>query len=153
MYSDLKLLRTSNFGWARPIRVVGQAVFQNFAAGYPKFEAEREVRASPWVYALIASRLDAPDPDPGKNGGRLEAGFRWYERAGERPERTQAVGLKEWWAGLQLAERASELTAAGRRAGLPNELHPKFELAEPMAVPNPSSNPSEVGDDQPIGRH
>jgi hypothetical protein len=78
------------------------------------------------------------------HGGRLEAGFRWYERAGERPVRTQAVGLKEWWAGLQLAERASELTAAGRRAGLPNELHPKFESVEPMAVPNPSSDPSEV---------
>jgi hypothetical protein len=57
--------------------------------------------------------------------------------------RTQAVGLKDWWAGLQLAERASGFTAAGRRAGLPNELHPKFELAEPMAVPNPSSDPSE----------
>jgi hypothetical protein len=33
----------------------------------------------------------------------------------------------------------SEFTDAGRRAGLPNELHPKGELAEPMAVPNPSS--------------
>jgi hypothetical protein len=50
------------------------------------------------------------------------------------------------WSGgrLQLAERASEFTAAGRRAGLPNELHPNFELAEPMAVPNLSSNPFEV---------
>jgi hypothetical protein len=29
----------------------------------------------------------------------------------------------------------SESTAPGRRAGLPNELHPKFELAESTAVP------------------
>ncbi len=89
-----------------------------------------------------------------KVGAGWWQGSRWYERAGERPERTQAVGLKEWRslkAGLQLAERASysrrvdtrrcalqikSNTAAGRRAGLPNELHPKFELAEPMAVPN-----------------
>jgi hypothetical protein len=71
-------------------------------------------------------------------------GFRWCERAGERPERTQAVGLKEWWAGLQLAERASEFTAAGSRAGLPNELHPKFESAKSTAVPKLSSDPSEV---------
>jgi hypothetical protein len=34
--------------------------------------------------------------------------------------------------------------ASGRRAGLPDELHPKFELAESMAAPNLSSNPSEV---------
>ncbi len=33
------------------------------------------------------------------------------------------------------APRASESTAPGRRAGLPNELHPKFELAESTAVP------------------
>jgi hypothetical protein len=35
-------------------------VFQKFAAGHPKFVAEREVRASFWEFALIASRLDAP---------------------------------------------------------------------------------------------
>jgi hypothetical protein len=35
-------------------------VFHKFAAGHPKFEAERELRASPWGFALIASRLDAP---------------------------------------------------------------------------------------------
>ncbi len=64
------------------------------------------------------------------------------ERAGERHERTQAVGLKEWRL-LHSAERDSEFTAAGRRAG-PKELHPKFELAESMAVPNRSSDPSEV---------
>ncbi len=38
-------IRTSNFGWAHPNRVVSQAVFQKFAAGHPKFGAEREVRA------------------------------------------------------------------------------------------------------------
>ncbi len=66
------------------------------------------------------------------------------ERASERHERTQAVGLKELRADLHLAERESEFTAAGRRAGLSNELHPKFDLAESMAVPNLSSDPSEV---------
>jgi hypothetical protein len=53
-------IRTSNFGWAHPNRVLSQAVFQKFAAGHPKLRAEREVRASPWGFALIASRLDAP---------------------------------------------------------------------------------------------
>jgi hypothetical protein len=52
--------------------------------------------------------------------------------------------LKEWWAGLHLAERESEFTAAARQAGLLNKLHPKLELAESVAVPNPSSDPSEV---------
>jgi hypothetical protein len=45
---------------------------------------------------------------------------------------------------MHSAERESEVTAAGRRAGLPNELHPKLELAKSMAVPNLSSDPSEV---------
>jgi hypothetical protein len=35
-------------------------VFYKFAARHPKFGAERELRASPWGFALIASRLDAP---------------------------------------------------------------------------------------------
>jgi hypothetical protein len=35
-------------------------VFQKIAAGHPKFGAEREVRASLWGFAHIASRLDAP---------------------------------------------------------------------------------------------
>jgi hypothetical protein len=52
-------IMTYNFGWAQPNRVVSQAVCQNFAAGHPKFGAEREVRASPWGFALIAPRLDA----------------------------------------------------------------------------------------------
>jgi hypothetical protein len=79
-------------------------VFQKFAAGHPKFGAEREVRVSPWVFALFASRLDAPRV-PNKSflqktkfqefGGKLEAGFRWYERACVCHERTHAVGLKE----------------------------------------------------------
>jgi hypothetical protein len=60
----------------------------------------------------------------------------------ERASALNAQG-KEWWAGLHSAERESEFTAPGRRAGLPNELHPKFELAESM-VPNLSSDPSEV---------
>jgi hypothetical protein len=50
----------ANFGWAHPNRVLSQAVFQKFAAGHPKFEAERELRAPFWGFALIASRLDAP---------------------------------------------------------------------------------------------
>jgi hypothetical protein len=46
--------------------------------------------------------------------------------------------------GGSLAERESEFTAVDRRSGLSNELHPKFEWAESMAVPNLSSDPSEV---------
>jgi hypothetical protein len=80
-------------------------VFQKVVAGHPKFGAEREVRVSPWVFALFASRLDALRV-PNKSflqkkkklqkiGGRLEAGFRWYERACVCHERTHAVGLKE----------------------------------------------------------
>ncbi len=111
-------------------------MFQYIAVGHPKFGAEREVRASPWGFALIASRLDALRI-PKK---RLDA----LRVPKKRPERTQAVGLKEWWAGLPLAERTSEFTAAGRRAGLPDERHPKLKLAEPTAVPNPSSFPTEV---------
>jgi hypothetical protein len=53
-------IRMANFGWAHPNRVLSQAVFQKFAAGHSKFEAEREVRASSWGFGLIASRLDAP---------------------------------------------------------------------------------------------
>jgi hypothetical protein len=53
-------IRMANFGWAHPNRVVSQAVFQKIAIGHPKFGAEREVRAPPWGFALIASRLDAP---------------------------------------------------------------------------------------------
>jgi hypothetical protein len=77
-------------------------------------------------------------------GSGWRQSFRWYERVGELHESTQAVALEEWWAGLRLAERESEFTAAGRRMGSPNKLHPKFELAESMAVPNLSSNPSDV---------
>jgi hypothetical protein len=82
-YPDLKL------GWAHPNRVLDQAVLQKFAAGHPKFGAEREVRASPWGFALIASRLDAlrvPEnrsfkQKPKKLGAGWRS-FRWYERAG-----------------------------------------------------------------------
>jgi hypothetical protein len=62
-------------------------------------------------------------------------GLRWYERAGERHGRTHKVLLKEWWVGLHSAERESDFTAASRRAGLPDELYPKSELAEPIVVP------------------
>ncbi len=80
-------IRTSNFGWAHPNRVVSQAVFKKFAARHPEFGAEREVRASPWGFALIASRLDAPrvpkktffkkhnSKKLGQVGGRVSAGM------------------------------------------------------------------------------
>jgi hypothetical protein len=99
-------------------------VFQKFAAGHPEFGAEREVRASSWELALTASRLNAPRVRkknvPSKKllkkfGSGWRQGFRWL-RAGERHERTQAVTLKEWWAGLHSAEQESEFTAADRRA-------------------------------------
>jgi hypothetical protein len=125
-------------------------VFQKVAAGHPKFGAEREVRSSTWESsALIASHLDAPrvpkKPFLQKNNQKVGAGwrqgFRWYERAGERPERTQAVGLKEWWKGLQLAERASEFSAADERAWPMSSIR---LISWSMAVPNLSSDPSEV---------
>jgi hypothetical protein len=98
----------ANFGWAHPNRVVGQAVFKKVAAGHPKFGAAREMRVSPWGFALIASRLDAPDVhlffgllDPSiekrtskniKNRrlrkqvwGRLEAGFPLVRASGRAP--------------------------------------------------------------------
>jgi hypothetical protein len=79
-------IRTSNFGWAHPNRVVSQAVFQKKSAGHPKFGAEREVRASPWRFALILSRLDAPrfpkktipkktPKKLGQDGGRVSVGM------------------------------------------------------------------------------
>jgi hypothetical protein len=79
-------IRSSNFGWTHPNRVVSQAVFQKVAAGHPKFGAEREVRSSTWESsALIASRLDAPripnnpffphTKNFQKSWGRLEEGF------------------------------------------------------------------------------
>jgi hypothetical protein len=75
-------IRTTNFGWARPNRVLSQAVFQKFAAGRPKFGAEREVRASPWGFALAVSRLKRsarPKNRSSKNksqvGGMVSAGM------------------------------------------------------------------------------
>jgi hypothetical protein len=68
-------IRTSNFGWAHPNRVVSQGVKQKIAAGHPKLGVEREVRASPWGFALIEL--------VSKTGGRLEAGFPRYKRAVE----------------------------------------------------------------------
>ncbi len=142
-------IRTSNFGWARPNQVFSQDVFQKFATGRPKFGAEcapqpGDSRSSRRVWTLRAFKKNRSLRKGKKVGAGWREGFRWYERAGERHERTQAVGLKEWWAGLHSAERDSEFTAAGRRAGLANELHPEFEFAKPMAVPNLSSDPSEV---------
>jgi hypothetical protein len=82
-------IRTTNFGWARPNRVFSQAVFQKFAAGHPKFRAEREVRASPWGLALTrvafkrSARSKKTVPSKKKNfqkkwrqvGGRVSAGM------------------------------------------------------------------------------
>ncbi len=58
-------------------------------------------------------------------------------------DRTAAADASDGWACIH-AEQASEFTASGRRAGLPNELHPKFELAKSTAVPSIPKNPSEV---------
>ncbi len=126
---------------------------------HPKFGAERELRASTWGFA---SRLDAPRVQKKpflltqkKVRAGWRQGFCWYERAGERPERTQAVGLKDCncncncnWLSERVYSRRVDTrrcalqiksdTAAGRRAGLPIEIHPKFESAEPMAVQNPA---------------
>ncbi len=63
-----------------------QAVFQKIAAGHPKFGAELEERASPWRFALIVLRLDAPrvpkktflhktSKKLGQVGGRVPAGM------------------------------------------------------------------------------
>jgi hypothetical protein len=147
VYRNIISIRTTNFGWACPNRVFSQAVFQKFAAGHPKFGVQREVRASPWGLALTActhtlTKLCAPTPGAAvswtvsrlnaprvpkkaffqktkKLGAGWRHGFRWYERPGERHERTQAVALKEWWAGLHSAERESELTAAADKRACP----------------------------------
>jgi hypothetical protein len=66
-------------------------VFKKFATGHPKFGAGAQTQK------IV--------PSKNKNGAGWMEGFHWYERAGERFERTQAVGLKEWWAALHLAER------------------------------------------------
>jgi hypothetical protein len=129
-----RCIRMADFGWARPNRAVSRAVYRKFAAGHLKLGAEREVRSSPWGFsALTASRLNAlrVQKKPMTVGVRLRAGRAMRsERASAMNVHTAVVGLKEWWAGLHPAERESEFTAAGRRAGLPNEFHPKFELAE-----------------------
>ncbi len=90
-------------------------MFQKFAAGHPKFGAEREVRASPWGLTLTAriwtlrafpkSNFQQHQQNPNKLVAGLRQGLRWYERPGEHRERTQAVALKEWWAGLHSVER------------------------------------------------
>ncbi len=130
-------------------------MFQKSVAGHPKFGAEREVRASPWGFAFGRS---ARSKKPfllkiiQKVGAGWRQDFRWYERAGERPERARAAGLTEWCAGLQLAERASEFSAAGRelaclmncirnlswpsqwRFQIPARIHPKFILTSQSVV-------------------
>jgi hypothetical protein len=128
-------IRSSNFGWARPNRVVSQAAFQKIAAGHPKFGSER---SSPWEFsALTASRLDAPRVPKNPKGKR----FSWPHRRAAHTGHTHRMSDPGGPAGPAVpppappAPRASEFTAPGRRAGLPNELHPKFELAESTAVP------------------
>ncbi len=73
----------ANFGWAHLNRVVSQAVFQKLAAGHPKFGVERELRASPWGLALIASCLDGKilPKQLGQVGGRVSAGMSKRESA------------------------------------------------------------------------
>jgi hypothetical protein len=145
-------IRPTNFGWAHPNRVLSQAVSKSLRPGIQSLERSAKCtpqpgdsRSSRRVWTLRAfQKKRSLKKQSKKLGSGWKQGFRYYERAGERHERTQAVALKEWWAGLHSAERQSEFTAAGRRAGSPINLHQKFGLAESMAVPNLSSNPSKV---------
>ncbi len=131
-------IRSSNFGWARPNRVVSQAVFQKIAAGHPKFGSEREVRSSPWEFsALIASRLDAPLVPKNPKGKR----FSWPHRRAAHTGHTHRPAVPP---PAPPAPRASEFTAPGRRAGLPNELHPKFKVGRVNGGSKNPENPSEV---------
>jgi hypothetical protein len=155
-------IQMANFGWAHPNRVVSQAVFQKCATGHPKFGAERKVRALPWGFALIASRLwtlrafqknRSFKKTSKKVGAGWRRGFRWYERACKRHEHTQAVGLGfGGWACIRLSERARLQPPADERA-CPMSSIRNLKLAKSMAVPNLSSDPSEVLIGQPIGRH
>jgi hypothetical protein len=53
------------------------------------------------AHAGVQARASAWLEAGWKQGGAgWRQGFHWYERAGKHPARTQAVGLKEWWAGL-----------------------------------------------------
>ncbi len=130
-------IRSSNFGWARPNRVLSQAAFQEYAAGHPKFGSEREVRSSPWKFsALTVSRLDAPRVPKNPKGKRFSWPHRRAAHTGHTHRDERSGGPRG--AGSPAPSppsTASERVAPGRRAGLPNELHPKFELAESTAVP------------------
>jgi hypothetical protein len=148
----------ANFGWADPNRVVSQAVIQKIAAGHPKFGAVREVRASTWEFALIASRLDAPrvlkksfllKNKKTQKRRQLEAGFPL--RACVCHKRTQAVGLGLGGRACMPSERVSLQPRADERAcpmssirnlSWPSQwrfqksarIHPKFELAGQSVV-------------------
>jgi hypothetical protein len=91
----------------------------------------------------VFQKLAAGHPKFGARSARLTLGIWAHRVAFGRPARSKKP----------LQKNRSKKTAAGRRAGLPNELHPNFELAESMAVPNLSSDPSKVEFCQPIGRH
>jgi hypothetical protein len=117
--------------WDGPIRIVRISVkpcSKNLRVGIRSLEqsancapqpcapqpcAPQPSRSSRWFGRSARSKKTVPSTTKKKVGAGWRQGFCWYERAGERPERTQAVGLKDWWAGLQLAERASDFTAAG----------------------------------------
>jgi hypothetical protein len=77
-------------------------VFQKFEAGHPKFGAEREVRASPWGFALIASRLDAPRV-PKKT-------------VPSKKKTSKKLGQVGGWASARKSERASALHAHKQQA-------------------------------------
>ncbi len=113
-------IRSSNFGWARPNRVVSQAVFQKIAAGHPKSGSEREVRSSPWEFsALTASRLDAPRVPKNSKGKRFSWPHRRAAHTGhthrdERPGGPRGPAVPP--PAPQHRERASLQPPAGERA-------------------------------------
>jgi hypothetical protein len=160
-----------------PCIVVSQAVFQNIAAGHPKFEARRELlkcaptqgiqRVDCVAFGRSANQnkstpkkspaASPPNEQPGEPCGAgpqpLLPQCGRKERTPPCLSRSRSSRSRAPASSRTNKAREIDFTAASRRAGLPNELHPEFELAKSMAVPNPSSNSSEVWVDQPIGRH
>jgi hypothetical protein len=163
-YSDL-------FGWAHPNRVLSQAVFQKVAArasevwsrarsallnlgiqrahrvAFGRSARSKQTKRLTIFLAAHTGRTHWPHIPPratrGAPRGRQSRPQPLLPQCG-RKERNPPSRAGFRWAALHSAERANEFTAAGRRAGLANELHPKYKLAKSMAVPNLSSDPSEV---------
>ncbi len=117
-YSDLKLRMGPSESSCQSSRVpknCGRA--SEVWSGARSTRLTLEIRAHRVAFGRSArSKKKVPSQNIQKVGAGWRQGSRRYERAGERPERTQAVGLKEWWACNWLSERVSLQPPADKRA-------------------------------------